>query len=44
MPRLPWQRTEPELDPGPAADATADTASLGELVARVADDSGDRKD
>jgi hypothetical protein len=44
MARLPWQRTEPEHDPGPAADATADTASLGELVARVADDSGDRKD
>ncbi len=46
MPRLPWQKAEPEpeVEPGPVAAAPADTASLGELVARVADDSGDRKD
>jgi hypothetical protein len=47
MARLPWQKSEsgPEVEPGrPGTDATADTASLGELVARVADDSGDRKD
>jgi hypothetical protein len=47
MARLPWQKSEsgPEVEPGrPEPDATADTASLGELVARVADDSGDRKD
>jgi hypothetical protein len=46
MARLPWQKSEsgPEVEPGrPEPDATADTASLGELVARVADDSGDRK-
>lgn len=44
MPRLPWQRSDAEPverpDPGPA-----DRASLGELVARVADSDGstDRK-
>ncbi|HST66650.1 MAG TPA: hypothetical protein VLM05_15800 [Mycobacteriales bacterium] len=44
MARLPWQRTEsPDIE-DPAAETTVDTASLGELVARVADDSGDRKD
>jgi hypothetical protein len=47
MARLPWQKSEPEPEVGtggPGPDATADTASLGELVARVADDSGDRRD
>lgn len=44
MVRRPWPKPEPEIDSGPVADATAETASLGELVARVADDSGDRKD
>jgi hypothetical protein len=41
MARLPWQRSE--LAESTDGTATADTASLGELVARVADDSGDRK-
>ena len=41
MARLPWNKTESAEDP---VSTTADTASLGELVARVADDSGDRKD
>ena len=45
MPPLPWRKSAAEPDdaarPGP--DATADTANLGELVARVADDDGDRK-
>jgi hypothetical protein len=48
MARLPWQKTEPEpTAAGPDPDATAETASLGELVARVADsdhDEADRKD
>lgn len=50
MARLPWHRTEPAepTAPGPDPDATAETAHLGELVARVADHDhdrdGDRKD
>src|ERR1700712_1603093 len=46
MTRLPWQKSEPEpvLDEGRPRQDAADSASLGELVARVADDSGDRKD
>jgi hypothetical protein len=47
MARLPWQKTEPDPEltaAGPAPVATAETAQLGELVARVADDEGDRKD
>jgi len=51
MARLPWQRAEPDPEPaapGPAPDAAAETARLGELVARVADHGtdrdGDRKD
>jgi hypothetical protein len=44
MARRPRQKSEPEIESGPVADVTADTTSLGELVARVADDSGDRKD
>jgi hypothetical protein len=42
MARLPWQKTETEpTAAGPDRDATADTARLGELVARVADHDGD---
>jgi hypothetical protein len=45
MARLPWQKTEPELTAaGPEPAATAETAQLGELVARVANDDGDRMD
>jgi len=49
MARLPWQKTEPEpTAAGPDPDAAAETAHLGELVARVADSdherAGDRKD
>jgi hypothetical protein len=46
MTRLPWQKSDsgPDLDEGRPDGTTADTTSLGELVARVADDSGDRKD
>jgi hypothetical protein len=45
MARLPWQnRTEPAepTAPGPVPDAPAQTAHLGELVARVADHDHDR--
>ena len=50
MARLPWQRTVPAepMAPGPGPSADAETAKLGELVARVADHdrdrTGDRKD
>jgi hypothetical protein len=50
MARLPWQRTVPAepMAPGPGPSAHAETAKLGELVARVADHdrdrTGDRKD
>lgn len=47
MARLPWQKTEPDPEltaPGPDPAATAETAQLGELVARVANDDGDRMD
>ena len=50
MARLPWQRTVPAepMAPGPGPSADAETATLGELVARVADHdrdrTGDRKD
>jgi hypothetical protein len=48
MAPLPWQKPEPEpTAAGPDPDATAETARLGELVARVADsdhDEDDRKD
>lgn len=42
MPRLPWQRsdTEPAEKPTGAEPADRDRASLGELVARVADSDG----
>ena len=44
MPRLPGRRRPPEpADPAPAGAAGDDGASLGELVARVTDDSSDRR-
>ena len=44
MARLPWQRAEPAepTAPGPDPDAAAETARLGELVARIADHDHDR--
>src|SRR5262245_3975337 len=44
MARLPWQRAEPAepTAPGPEPDAAAETARLGELVARIADHDVDR--
>jgi hypothetical protein len=47
MIRLPRPKPDPEPDlasGGPVPDAPVDGRSLGELVARVADESGDRKD
>ncbi len=48
MARLPWQKSEPEpTAAGPDPDATAQTAHLGELVARIADsdhDAANRRD
>src|SRR3954468_19308075 len=46
MIRLPRQKPDPDpglASGGPVPDAPAGGTSLGELVARVADDSGDRK-
>lgn len=44
MPRLPWSKPDSAAaEPDPTTADSTDTTSLGELVARSADDSGDRR-